>query len=273
MALYGAPEVNRITGFAAATARLSSDELATLYRELCASAPRRHRRNKRYFEGRSGTTSSGEQSNRREEHLAVAVRNAFCSTRPLALEHGHTLTLLDYQTPLKERRDDKGIGKVDLFGVIGGTLPCVIELKVPTAHGGCSDTPLRAFLEAFAYCAIVEANIDDLAAEAKETLGCTIKRARPTLMVMAPEDYWVSYLRHPRAGDWWPPLERLAADLADSLGLESHFIALRDAGFEMGLAGNPPQLTGECQPISVASLITTLDANACGDDSGITICR
>ena len=219
VALYSTPEVNRITGFGAATARLSADELTTLYRELYASAPRRHRRGKRYFEGRSGTTSSGEQSNRREEHLAVALRNAFFRTRPLALEHGRTLTLLDYQTPLKERRDNKGIGKVDLFGVIDGTLPCVIELKVPTAHGGCSDTPLRAFLEAFAYCAIIEANIDDLAAEAKETLGCTIKPARPTLMTMAPEDYWVSYLHHPRAGDWWPQLERLAAELTDSLGL------------------------------------------------------
>ena len=75
-------------------------------------------------------------------------------------------------------------------------------------------------------------------------------------MVMAPEDYWLSYLGHPKAGDWWPPLERLATELADSLGLESHFIALRYAQFDMGLSGNPPRLTGACLPINVADLAT-----------------
>lgn len=143
-----------------------------------------------------------------------------------------------------------------MFGVIDGSLPCVIELKVPIASGGRSDTPLRAFLEAFAYCAIVEANIDELAAEAAATLGCEITRDRSALMVMAPEDYWLSYLRKPRADDWWPPLERLATDLAVSLSLESHFIALRDAHFDMGLSGNPPRLTGACLPIKVADLAT-----------------
>ena len=254
VSLYSAPEVNRITGYGPATARLDARDLAALYTDLCTSAPRRHRRGKQYFEGRSGITSSGQYSNRREEHLAVALRNAFSDNLPLQLPDGRTLRILDYQTPLKARRDDKGIGKIDLFGVISDSLPCVIELKVPTASGGCSDTPLRAFLEAFAYCAIVEANIGEIAAEAAKKLSCDIPRHRPALMIMAPEDYWLSYLSHPKAGVWWPLLQNLADELANILRLETHFIALRDAGFEMGLEGKPPRLLGSCLPVSVADL-------------------
>jgi hypothetical protein len=51
---------------------------------------------------------------------------------------------LDYQTPLKARQADTGNGNIDLFGLTDGSLPCVIELKVPTASGGRSDTPFRA---------------------------------------------------------------------------------------------------------------------------------
>ena len=254
VALYNAPEANRITRFGAAAARLNADVLAAFYTDLRERAPNRHRRGKRYFEGRSGVTSSGQYSNRREEHLAVALRNAFSETILLQLPDGRTLRILDYQTPLKARRDDKGIGKIDLFGVINGALPCVIELKVPTASGGCSDTPLRAFLEAFAYCAIVEANIGEMAAEATEKLSCGITQDRPALMVMAPEDYWLSYLSHSKAGEWWPVLENLANELADRLHLETHFIALRDADFEMGLEGKPPRLLDPCLTVTVADL-------------------
>jgi hypothetical protein len=256
VALYNNARVNHINGLAHAIATLETRDLLAGYLALRDTGPRRHHQGKLYFTGRTGVTSSGQHSNRREEHLAVALRNTYDGNSPLQLPDGRPLTLLDYQVPLKARRADTGIGKIDLFGVIAGALPCVIELKVPTASGGCSDTPLRAFLEGIAYCAIVEANIDDLAGEALESFGCTITPVRPALMVMAPEDYWLSYLRKPRAGDWWPPLERLATDLAVSLSLESHFIALRDAHFDMGLAGNPPRLTGACLPIKVSDLAT-----------------
>ncbi|MFT5153547.1 MAG: hypothetical protein ACI841_003548 [Planctomycetota bacterium] len=52
---------------------------------------------------------------------------------------GRPLELIHYQTPLKARQDDAGLGKVDLFGLLDARLPCLVELKV---RGG--DTPLRA---------------------------------------------------------------------------------------------------------------------------------
>jgi len=260
VALYSTPEVNRITEFASATAQLSAEELAARYLELRAIAPCRHREGKRYFQGRPGFTSSGQRSNRREEHLAVALRNTFSGNNPILLDNGQILSILDYQTPLKERLGDKGIGKVDLFGVIDETLPCVIELKVPTTHDSVSDTPLRAFLEALAYCAVIEANSSDISAEAAVLFNMQLIQSRPTLCVMAPESYWLAWLEHPRAGSWWPQLEKLAAGIEAILGLESRFVALQDASFEMGLSGKPPRLTGACRPVSISSLVSELNS-------------
>ena len=263
--LYNAPGINQISGFYAALADLNPRDLADLYIDLRDSAPHRHQRDKRYLEGRTGITSSGKYSNRREEHLAIALYNSFTKDNPLKLPDGGTLSILDYQTPLKARQSDKGIGKVDLFGAIDENMPCIIELKVPTSEGRCSDTPLRAFLEALAYCAIVESNLTDIATEVRDKYDIRLTDGRPALCLMAPEDYWLAYLKHKKTGDWWPQLDALANELTALLDLETHFIALKDADFEMGLDGNPPRLTGACVPVTVESLAKNLKAT--GNDS------
>ena len=190
----------------------------------------------------------------------MALRNAFHTPPPLPLPDGRMLQILDYQTPLKARRDDKGIGKIDLFGCIDRAMPCVIELKVPETGGGYADTPLRAFLEAFAYYAIVEANSSDISAEAAISFDMQLAQGRHALCVMAPDSYWLAWLEHARAGAWWPQLEKLASDIEAILGLESHFVALQDASFEMGLGGKPPRLTGACRALSVSSLVAEMDS-------------
>jgi hypothetical protein len=263
VALYSTPEVNRITGFASATSQLSAEKLAAQYLELRAIAPCRHREGKRYFQVRPGITSSDQHSNRREEHLAVALRNTFSGNNPMLLDNGQILSILDYQTPLKERQDDKGVGKVDLFGIIDETLPCVIELKVPATHDSVSDTPLRAFLEALACCAVIEANSSDISAEATTLFDMRLAHGRPALCLLAPDSYWLAWLEHPGAGAWWSQLEKLALDIEAILGLESHFVALQDAGFEMGLGGKPPRLTGACRPVRASSLVAEMDSGGC----------
>ena len=176
--------------------RLDPKDLTDAYHRLRESAPHRHERNKSYFVGHSGITSSGKASNRREEHLAVALFNASQEGVPLKLPDGSSLKFLDYQLPLKARQGDKGIGKVDLFGVINGTQSSVIELKIHPAGTGYGDTPLRAFLEALAYCAIVEANADDVASESLYNFNLKLKVNRPSLIVLAPEQYWKTYHAH-----------------------------------------------------------------------------
>ena len=128
--LYNARAVNRISEFAACAEQLDIHDLRNEYRQLVRSAPRRHPRKKSYLKGRTGATGSSSRSNRREEHLAVAIYNASRADNLLALPDCRDLAILDYQTPLKARRDDRGIGKVDLFGVLDGHVPSVIELKV-----------------------------------------------------------------------------------------------------------------------------------------------
>ena len=178
--LHNNPAVNRTVEFAAVANTLASDVgmLARCYEHLVRVAPRRHARSKRYVHGRTGTTSSGASSNRREEHLAVALCNASRSGVTFALPDRRPLAIIDYQMPLKARQGDLGVGKVDLFAVVDGRLPCVIELKAAreTTRG---DTPLRALLEGLAYCAIVEANAADIASEVAEQHA--LSASRPAL--------------------------------------------------------------------------------------------
>jgi hypothetical protein len=173
----------------------------------------------------------------------------------MVLPTGETLEILDYQTPLKARQSDKGVGKVDLFGLIDGCRSTVIELKVRPTTSGYGDTPLRAYLEALAYCAIVEANASEIASEASTRFNKSIDDRPPGLVVMAPEDYWAGYGEYRKSGQWWPILSNLAAEIDNLLGLETHFLVLQNATFRMGSKGQNPKLTGDCTIVGVAELM------------------
>ena len=249
--LHKDPAVKSIAEFAEGAATLASDvgTLARRYEDLMRTAPHRHGRGKRYLYGRTGVPGSGAWSNRREEHLAVALYNASRDGAAFTLPDRRPLEIIDYQMPLKARRGDHGIGKVDLFAVADGRLPCVVELKVAGKRPRRGDTPLRALLEGLAYCAIVEANIADIASEAAKHHA--LKTCRPALVVMAPDDYWAGYADHPRAGAWHSAVRSLISGLGDTLRLEVHLLALLDVGCDMGLEGTPARLTGDCRMVSV----------------------
>jgi hypothetical protein len=74
-------------------------------------------------------------------------------------------------------------------------------------------------------------------------------------MLLAPDFYWTEYLQHKKTGDWWPPLQALATELQQLLGLQSYFIAMRDCRFDMGLNRSKPRLRGECEMFNVAKLV------------------
>lgn len=171
----------------------------------------------------------------------------------MVLPSGASLELLDYQTPLKAQHRDKGVGKIDLFGLLNGCRSTVIELKVRRA-GGYGDSPLRAYLEALAYCAIVEANASEIASEASTRFNKSIDDRPPGLVLLAPQDYWAGYLEHPSAGQWWLELSHLAAEIDELLNLETLFLGLRDATFQMGTNSRDPQLTGHYSIFDVYEL-------------------
>lgn len=253
--LYKQPDINQISGFVTAAKNLDITEICEGYAALRSAAPQRSKRGKRYFiASHNGIPSSGESSNRREEHLAIAMYNASRSGIRFELPDSRILEIMDYQTPLKAKQSDRGIGKVDLFGVLDKTLPTVIELKIEGQNGSYSDTPLRALLEGLAYCAIVEANMSAITEEAVSTLGLSLLATRPILIVMAPEEYWRRYLKHPSTGSWLPELLRVIEVLKGQLELEVHMVALKGAELEMGLGGKHPVLHGNCELVSVEKI-------------------
>jgi hypothetical protein len=102
---------------------VNADGLAIGYHCLCAHAPRRAQRylSPQHF----GITSSGDRSNRIEEHLAAGL----FLRRELILPNGERLRLIDYQLPLKSVRADRGIGKIDLLDLYDDGTLAVVELK------------------------------------------------------------------------------------------------------------------------------------------------
>jgi hypothetical protein len=120
-ALYSKPAVNRISAFADVARELDIDDLCSAYINLVERAPKRSLNKKSYFQAHhKGFPNGYENSNRREEHLALALFN---QTNGFDFPGGRNLNIIDYQTHLKSRQGDKGIGKIDLFGVIDNLIP------------------------------------------------------------------------------------------------------------------------------------------------------
>lgn len=229
------------------------DDVVIAYEELCLMAPRRHTRKKLYFVGHTGFPSSSGSSNRREEHLAIALWNA-AQEAALLLSDGNRLDLLDYQLPLKASQHDKGIGKVDLFGVIDQSKPCVIELKIHREEGQISETPLRAYLEALAYAAIVQANLTDIAQESSANFSLTINQQAPAIIVMAPKEYWQGFFGIKESDLAWRSLREFVEKVRQHLGVQSYFLAMTPSEFSMGSKDRKPCLHGHSSLIDVDEL-------------------
>ena len=239
---------NRTTGLAAYIAGIDVNALCREYEQLVENAPSRSARDKCYFVGHSGVTSSGKWSNRKEEHYAVALCNlGLAWPQP----DGGESRLLDYQVPLKARQSDRGVGKIDLVGVTDRGRLMVIEVKIAPERGGSrGDTPVRALIEGLRYAAIAWANVDAIAAEAKKCFGATIVKEPPVVQILADSAWWRGWLEmagstRNAAGDWEAPFAYLVRALNERLGVEIQCLALEDASLTMGLEGRPPVLDRE----------------------------
>lgn len=198
-------------------------------------------------------------SNRFEERLAIAL------WRMWRTPASGPLRLLDYQVPLKARRSDRKIGKVDLLGVTDGGRLKVIELKVKR-RGNRGDSPMFALMEGLRYAAIIEANREAIAEEARK-YGEDISGERPIVQILAPRAWWRGWFelagRTRRVvGAWEAEFAALAVDIEELLGILVECTALDDVeptDIEMGADERQPQvdrmlalypvLPGEAQPI------------------------
>ena len=97
-------------------------------------------RQKSYKQESHNTPSPrNEDSNRKEERIAFDMRGD---------EHESIGKIIDYQIPLKNNNNDKGVGKIDLFSYDENKKTItLLELKKP----GSTETLLRCVLEIFTY--------------------------------------------------------------------------------------------------------------------------
>ena len=220
------------TGLARNIAALDRNLLRDEYGKLVARAPHRADRGLEYFsDERDGTHSTSGRSGRNEEHLAVALWYLGGSW-PRADDR--PFRLLDYQFPLKARRGDREVGKVDLLAATDKGRLILVELKVASrAEGDRGDTPLDALMQGIRYAAIVEANLPVIAAETKARFGVKIAAQRPIVQVLAPKAWWLGWFdlkssTRRAAGNWETELAGFAADVRSRLELPVEFAALDD---------------------------------------------
>ncbi|MDE0333029.1 MAG: hypothetical protein OXL41_14310 [Nitrospinae bacterium] len=225
-----------------------------IFERLRGCAPRRSERGKRYFTGHDGVITSpggGNDSNRGEKHPALALWRL---EQPWPRSHpvGGWLRLLDYQFPLQAGRSDRRVGKVDLLGATDRGRLMVIELKVkPRSTGARGDSPLLALMEGLRYAAVVAANRDVIACEAKALFQKDVTDEPPIVQILAPLTWWTGWLElagstRRAAGEWEPAFARLTADIEEGrLGVPVECMALDDigdGGIAYGADGRTPTL-------------------------------
>jgi hypothetical protein len=219
-------------------------------------APKRGLANKRYLvESHHGNLDGKERDVRSEDRFAMALRNASKDDgRHLALPGLGNLEILEYQMPFNARDGDIDAKAADLFGLVDGNKPCVVELKMPREAVSHQDTPLYAILQGLTYCSLIQANGIQIAEEAGLTTeeGELLKRSGPILVVMAPSKYWRGFDGHHKAKDWRDVIGRFVASIKDKLQLDIHLIALDCKRDEEGKTftlegGIRPRLVGDCR--------------------------
>lgn len=232
--LFNERDVNCLSKFASCCSLITREELDARFAAQVAAAPRRARK-KKYLVGHNGVTASGSVTTRREEHLAIAIWNAYQSAG-FVLPEGQRIFPIDYQLPLKLANDpaNAGVGKVDLFCLDEEGQAWVAELKVRSSS---PDTPLKAVLQAVAYCAILDAEKERLVKEIRDHMPQhvtpSMKAARPNVLVLAPAEYWDFFANKPSAGNWAFEISRLCQDVKSALGISVRFVSTGDCGARM----------------------------------------
>jgi hypothetical protein len=141
--------------------------------------------------------------------------------------------LLDYQVPLKARRIDVGIGKIDLLGVTDGGQLVVVELKVHGTGGRRSEAPPAALMEALRYAAILQANQAVIADEVRTKFNALVSdKASPAILLLGTEEWWKSWFALKAAGSWTAAFSHLLNEIETHIGIHVRCMAITDSPSE-----------------------------------------
>ena len=208
---------------------------AQAYRDLKEQAPKRaYDRPYLNPRDRDGYPSTTGKTNRREEHFAIALWDA----QPVwAMPDGTKFKLLDYQVPLKARRADTGIGKIDIFGLTEHGRAVVVELKSVGHSGGPGDPPPVALLEGLAYAAIVEANLERIAKEVRRTYDREMVPEKPVIVVLGEAGWWSGWRQVKTA------LEAKTGEISKAIGIHIVFASLPNTQVDYGDRTKKPRLS------------------------------
>ena len=219
---------------------LDIDCLAKQLQKVESMSPKRYAKGLKYLPDKPEHDFK-KGSNRVEEHLAIALWYKFRKPEALFLQNGNKIEFLDHQVPLKSVRPDKGVGKVDILGLIDDERLAIIELKV---KGG---TPLGATLEALVYAAMIKANMEDISKELQSSGYPSLKRVPPEIIILGRSDYWKAFNK----GDQnWRKLKPTLSNIARTLSMTIQFIELEAEAdcLEMGYGCIAPKLPGDVKP-------------------------
>jgi hypothetical protein len=217
-------------------ARMDVASYSQAYQGLKAQAPERAH-SRPYLGGRTGYPTTEGKTNRREEHFAIALVNG---QQSWCLPDGTQFEMLDYQVPLKGTRSDRKIGKIDIFGLTEHGRAVVVELKVIGHSGGPSDPPPVALLEGLRYAAIVEANLERMAEEVRNTFGRKMVQEKPDIVVLGEAEWWSRWLHGDT--DAKTVLEQKAGEISQAIGTGICFASVTNAQLEYGQRTKAPRL-------------------------------
>jgi hypothetical protein len=241
IALASDKEVRQAASFRAKAAELDGERLKAAYDEEKRNAPRLTEAGKRYLAPRTGKPATERKRGKDEEHAAAAlVKYGLARGDGLPLPDD-SLRLLPLEAAVRVKTgpadapETKGIGRIDLLAATSDDRLIVGKLRVlapSETRCGVGDTPLRAFLEALAMCAIAEANQSALRAEISERFGRTISDAPPILALIASPVYWKLCRRREsqRGAAWIREMERLALEVERDLSVPVRFLSLELPG-------------------------------------------
>lgn len=249
IALVNDRDVKQAKGFRLAAEKLTGAGLEADYQTEIQNAPRRSAEGLKHLGVRVGRKAKSRQHNKDEKHLAEAIVRGVdveegAEPKPLELPSGESIVFIDHTVPIKTAAADKekgdadpnaGVEDVPFLALIGEDRIGVGVLKYlePDAtRSGAGDTPLRFLLQGLAHAAAVDANREALRAEIAEATGRTTGEEAPAVVIAASPRYWqLCRKREAQKGAAWiRELERIAREVAESIGTEVFFVGLETDG-------------------------------------------